>query len=105
MPSSVRHDWSRDEVLALYRRPLLDLVFGVRSLGMEACVTFGMLRPDQAKRLKDAGLSAYNHNLDTGEGYYGNVISTRTYADRLDTLRHVSDAGISVCCGGILGMG
>ena len=84
---------------------LLEMVRGVRGLGMEACVTFGMLRPDQARRLKDAGLSAYNHNLDTGEGFYDRVVSTRAYADRLETLRQVSEAGISVCCGGILGMG
>jgi len=84
---------------------LLEMVGAVRSLGMEACLTAGMLRRDQADRLADAGLSAYNHNLDTGEGFYGEVVSTRTYADRLKTLDHVRAAGIDVCCGGILGMG
>jgi len=84
---------------------VLDMVREVRSLGMEACVTLGMLSADQAKRLKDAGLTAYNHNLDTSRRYYPEVITTRTYDDRLETLKHVSDAGISVCCGGIVGMG
>jgi biotin synthase len=81
------------------------MVREVRALGLEACLTAGMLRPDQAERLAQAGLSAYNHNLDTGEGYYDRVVSTRTYADRLATLSHVRDAGIPVCSGGILGMG
>ena len=84
---------------------VLEMVKEVRSLGMEACVTLGMLNGDQAKRLKDAGLTAYNHNLDTSRRYYPEVITTRTYDDRLETLRHVQDAGISVCCGGIIGMG
>jgi biotin synthase len=84
---------------------LLDMVRAVRGLGLEACLTAGMLRRDQADRLADAGLSAYNHNLDTGEGFYGEIISTRTYADRLETLEHVRASGVSVCCGGILGMG
>jgi biotin synthase len=84
---------------------VLDMVREVRSLGMEACVTLGMLSADQAKRLKVAGLTAYNHNLDTSRRYYPEVITTRTYDDRLETLKHVSDAGISVCCGGIVGMG
>ncbi len=84
---------------------LLEMVKTVRGLGLEACLTAGMLRRDQADRLADAGLSAYNHNLDTGEGFYGEIISTRTYADRLETLEHVRAAGVSVCCGGILGMG
>src|SRR5204863_2401918 len=77
----------------------------VRDLDMEACVTLGMLNDDQARRLHDAGLTAYNHNLDTSRRHYGNIVSTRTYDDRLQTLRSVQRAGISVCCGGILGMG
>jgi biotin synthase len=84
---------------------VLDMVREVRALGMEACVTLGMLTADQARRLKEAGLTAYNHNLDTSRRYYPEVITTRTYDDRLETLKHVSDAGISVCCGGIVGMG
>ncbi|MFO0932631.1 MAG: biotin synthase BioB [Planctomycetota bacterium] len=84
---------------------LLEMVKAVRALGLEACLTAGMLRRDQADRLAEAGLSAYNHNLDTGEAYYDRVITTRTYADRLATLDHVRDAGIPVCCGGILGLG
>ena len=84
---------------------VLDMVRGVRALGMEACCTLGMLSEDQARRLKEAGLSAYNHNLDTSEEFYGNIISTRTYEDRLNTLENVAKAGISVCCGGILGLG
>jgi biotin synthase len=80
------------------------MVRTVRSLGMEACVTLGMLTDEQARRLKEAGLTAYNHNLDTSRRHYGNVITTRSYDDRLETLRAVSRAGISVCCGGILGM-
>ena len=84
---------------------VLEMVGVVRRLGMEACVTLGMLTDDQARRLKDAGLTAYNHNLDTSRRHYPEVISTRTYDDRLDTLRAVSRAGIAVCSGGILGMG
>ena len=84
---------------------VLDMVREVRALGMEACVTLGMVTADQARRLKDAGLTAYNHNLDTSREHYPNIVTTRTYDDRLATLRHVSDAGISVCCGGIIGMG
>ncbi|HEY1908681.1 MAG TPA: biotin synthase BioB [Myxococcaceae bacterium] len=84
---------------------VLAMVRGVRSLGMEACATLGMLSPDQARRLKDAGLSAYNHNLDTSPEFYGEIISTRDYDDRLRTLAAVRAAGISVCSGGILGMG
>ena len=199
MPSPIRNDWSRDEVAAIYRRPLLELVFaaqevhrahqpqnevqcaallsiktggcpencgycpqsahfetdvqrqdllavdevlraatdaraagaarfclgaayknvpdgepferilamvrGIRAQGMEACVTLGMLRPDQADALAGAGLTAYNHNLDTGEKHYDRVVTTRTYDDRRRTLRAVADAGIAVCCGGILGLG
>lgn len=84
---------------------VLDMVRGVRALGMEACVTLGMLTASQARRLKEAGLTAYNHNLDTGPDYYPQIISTRTYEDRLQTLRAVRDAGIEMCCGGIVGMG
>jgi biotin synthase len=84
---------------------VLEMVREVRGLGMEACVTLGMLTADQARRLKDAGLTAYNHNLDTSRRYYPAIVSTRTYDNRLDTLRHVQAAGISVCCGGIIGMG
>jgi biotin synthase len=81
------------------------MVEGVKALGMETCVTLGMLRPDQATRLKSAGLDYYNHNLDTSPEFYGNIITTRVYQDRLDTLAAVRDAGINVCCGGIIGMG
>ena len=84
---------------------VLEMVTGVRELGMEACCTLGMLTADQAKRLKEAGLTAYNHNLDTSPENYGNIISTRTWSDRIETLQHVRDAGIQVCCGGIIGMG
>jgi biotin synthase len=84
---------------------VLAMVSGVRALGMEACVTLGMLSGDQARRLKEAGLSAYNHNLDTSPEFYGEIISTRDYDDRLRTLAAVRGAGISVCSGGILGMG
>ncbi|HXM31771.1 MAG TPA: biotin synthase BioB, partial [Xanthobacteraceae bacterium] len=73
--------------------------------GLETCVTLGMLTDAQARRLKDAGLDYYNHNLDTSPEYYGAIITTRTYQDRLDTLGHVRDVGIHVCCGGIVGMG
>lgn len=83
---------------------VLDMVREVRALGMEACVTLGMLTDDQARRLQQAGLTAYNHNLDTSRRHYAQVITTRTYDDRLETLRAVQRAGISVCCGGILGM-
>jgi biotin synthase len=81
------------------------MVEGVKAMGLESCVTLGMLTPPQAGRLKDAGLDYYNHNLDTSPEYYGKIITTRTYADRLDTLETVRDAGINVCCGGIVGMG
>ncbi|HJZ55058.1 MAG TPA: biotin synthase BioB [Gemmataceae bacterium] len=84
---------------------VLEMVRVVRGLGMEACVTLGMLSDEQARRLKDAGLTAYNHNLDTSRRHYPEIVSTRTYDDRLDTLRAVSRAGIAVCSGGILGMG
>ena len=82
-----------------------EMVEGVKALGMESCVTLGMLTGPQAARLKDAGLDYYNHNLDTSPEYYERIITTRTYQDRLDTLSHVRDAGIHVCCGGIVGMG
>ena len=84
---------------------VIDMIHDVRSLGMEACVTLGMLTDDQARRLKDAGLTSYNHNLDTSEEFYGEIVTTRTYRDRLETLERVQQAGIGVCCGGILGMG
>jgi biotin synthase len=84
---------------------VLAMVRGVRALGMEACVTLGMLNDDQAKRLKEAGLTAYNHNLDTSRQHYKSIISTRTYDDRLATLDRVRRAGITVCSGGIIGMG
>ena len=77
----------------------------VKQLGLETCVTLGMLKPGQAERLRDAGLDYYNHNLDTSPQFYGEIISTRTYQDRLDTLERVRAAGIRVCCGGIVGMG
>jgi biotin synthase len=84
---------------------VLDMVKGVNDLGMEVCCTLGMLTHEQATKLKDAGLYAYNHNLDTSEEFYGDVITTRNYRDRLDTLEHVRKAKISVCSGGIIGMG
>jgi len=84
---------------------VLEMVRTVAGLGMEVCVTLGMLGPDQARRLREAGLTAYNHNLDTSAGFYEQVITTRTFDDRLQTLRCVQEAGLAVCCGGILGMG
>ena len=81
------------------------MVEGVKALGLETCATLGMLDAKQAQRLKDSGLDYYNHNLDTSPEFYGEIITTRTYQDRLDTLAHVRDAGINVCCGGIVGMG
>jgi len=84
---------------------VLEMVKGVRRLGMEACATLGMLSESQARRLREAGLSAYNHNLDTSAEHYGDIISTRTYDDRLRTLERVRQAGISVCSGGIIGLG
>jgi biotin synthase len=81
------------------------MISGVKALGLETCATLGMLTADQAKALKAAGLDYYNHNLDTGPDYYATVVTTRTYQDRLDTLAHVRDAGLSTCCGGIVGMG
>jgi biotin synthase len=97
---------------AAYRNPkpkqleqIKAMVSEVRALGLETCATLGMLSPGQARELKEAGLDYYNHNLDTSEAFYGEIITTRTYQDRLDTLQAVRDAGLSVCCGGILGMG
>jgi biotin synthase len=97
---------------AAYRSPkqrqlqvIIEMIKGVRDLGMETCATLGMLSPEQAQQLKTAGLDYYNHNLDTSEKYYPQVVSTRTYQDRLDTLSAVRGAGLNVCCGGILGMG
>ena len=81
------------------------MIGAVKDLGMESCVTLGMLSAEQAQALKTAGLDYYNHNLDTSPEFYGSIVSTRTYQDRLDTLAHVRDAGIHVCCGGIVGMG
>ena len=84
---------------------VIDMVKGVSSMGMEVCCTLGMLTPSQAQKLKDAGLYAYNHNLDTSEEFYNDIITTRTYDDRLETLENVRQAKISVCSGGIIGMG
>jgi biotin synthase len=84
---------------------VLEMIRGVKALGLEACCTLGMVTEDQARRMKESGLDAYNHNLDSSEEFYGRIISTRTYEDRLRTLEHVRGAGISVCCGGIIGMG
>ena len=82
-----------------------EMVQAVKGLGLETCVTLGMLKDGQAQQLRDAGLDYYNHNLDTSPEFYGNIISTRTYQDRLDTLDRVRSAGVSVCCGGIVGLG
>lgn len=97
---------------AAYRSPkakqlaaIEEMVRGVANLGLETCATLGMLNDEQAKSLKDAGLDYYNHNLDTSERYYEEIITTRTYQDRLDTLQAVRNAAIKVCCGGIIGMG
>lgn len=84
---------------------VLEMVRGVRALGLEACCTLGMLSSEQAEALADAGLTAYNHNLDTSPEFYGEIIHTRTYQERLDTLARVREAGVTVCCGGIIGMG
>jgi biotin synthase len=84
---------------------ILSMVSGVKALGMETCMTLGMLSFEQARQLKDAGLDYYNHNIDTSERYYEEIITTRSFADRLDTLAKVRDCGIKVCCGGIIGMG
>lgn len=84
---------------------LAAMIAGVKALGLQTCATLGMLTADQARQLKAAGLDFYNHNLDTGPEYYGEVVTTRTYQDRLDTLEHVRAAGMATCCGGIVGMG
>ncbi len=86
-------------------KKVADMVREVRALGLETCVTLGMVSDEQARELKDAGLDYYNHNLDTSEDYYREIISTRTYQDRLDTLEAIRGAGLNVCCGGIVGMG
>src|SRR5262249_10410142 len=85
--------------------PVLAMVRAVKGLGLETCATLGMLREGQAEKLKHAGLDYYNHNLDTAPEFYGEIITTREYEDRLDTLVKVRSAGINVCCGGIVGMG
>ncbi|WP_010297754.1 biotin synthase BioB [Candidatus Odyssella thessalonicensis] len=84
---------------------VIEMVKEVKSLGLETCVTLGLLKPEQAVKLKEAGLDYYNHNIDTSESHYDKIITTRTFADRLETIQSVSEAGINVCCGGILGMG
>lgn len=84
---------------------VLEMVKAVKEMNMEPCVTLGMLKDDQAKRLKEAGLHSYNHNIDTSREHYANVITTRTFDDRLNTIKLVQEAGINVCCGGILGLG
>lgn len=97
---------------AAYRSPkardlavITQMIREVRALGLETCATLGMLTPDQARQLKEAGLDYYNHNLDTSEEFYGRIITTRTYLDRLNTLENVRAAGLKVCCGGIVGLG
>ena len=85
--------------------PVLDMVRAVKALGLETCCTLGMLKDGQAEQLRDAGLDYYNHNLDTAPEFYGEIVGTREYADRLDTLERVRGAGVKVCCGGIVGMG
>ncbi len=85
--------------------PVMEMVKAVKALGLETCVTLGMLREGQAEKLKSAGLDYYNHNLDTSPEFYGDIITTRDYQDRLDTLGRVREAGLNVCCGGIVGMG
>ena len=84
---------------------VLDMVRGVKKLGLEACCTLGMLSEGQARRLAEAGLDAYNHNIDTSRDHYKSIITTRAFSERIATLRHVRNAGITVCCGGIIGMG
>ncbi len=96
--------WRESKEGAPFER-VLEMVREVRRLGLEACVTLGMLTEEQAHRLKEAGLTAYNHNLDTSRRHYPNIISTRLYDERMQTIRHVQKAGIAVCCGGILGLG
>jgi biotin synthase len=103
---------SRFCMAAAWRNPkerdldhVCDMVSAVKGLGMETCATLGMLTPDQAKRLRKAGLDFYNHNVDTSPEFYDQIITTRTLQDRIDTLAHARDAGLKVCCGGIIGMG
>jgi biotin synthase len=103
---------SRFCMAAAWRNPkerdldrVCDMVSAVKGLGMETCATLGMLTPDQAKRLREAGLDFYNHNVDTSPEFYDQIITTRTMQDRIDTLAHARDAGLKVCCGGIVGMG
>ncbi len=84
---------------------ILEMVSRIRALGLEVCCTLGMLNKEQARKLKEAGLTAYNHNLDTGSNHYPNIVTTRSYDDRLNTLANLTEAGINVCCGGILGIG
>ncbi len=84
---------------------VIDMIKAVKDLGLESCATLGMLKPEQARRLADSGLDYYNHNIDTSPEYYGNIITTRTFEDRLDTLENVRKAGMKTCCGGIVGMG
>lgn len=84
---------------------VLEMIKGVKALGLETCMTLGMLKAEQAEALAQAGLDYYNHNIDTSEAYYGQIVTTRRFNDRLNTLSHVRDAGMKVCCGGILGMG
>lgn len=84
---------------------LMEMIKGVKQMGLETCMTLGMLTPEQAQNLSNAGLDYYNHNLDTSPEFYGNIITTRTYQDRLDTLSHVRDSGMKICSGGIIGMG
>ena len=103
---------SRFCMAAAWRNPkdrdldrVCDMVSAVKELGMETCATLGMLTPDQAARLRDAGLDFYNHNVDTSPEFYDQIITTRTLQDRIETLAHVREAGMKVCCGGIVGMG
>ena len=110
--SAKRQGSSRFCMGAAWREPtdrdidrVCEIVDAVKGMGMETCMTLGMLTDQQAKRLKDSGLDYYNHNLDTSEEFYSQIITTRTYQDRLDTLSRVRDAGLNVCCGGIVGMG
>jgi biotin synthase len=95
----------RDVPIGMQFERIIEMVRGVGALGLESCCTLGMLTQEQADALADAGLTAYNHNLDTSPEFYGQIITTRTYQERLDTLARVRRAGITVCCGGIIGMG
>ena len=86
-------------------KDVCEIVSAIKALGLETCATLGLLKPGQAEKLRDAGLDFYNHNIDTSEQFYNKIITTRTFADRIDTLDKVQEAGLSVCCGGIIGMG